>query len=517
MAKKYYWLRLKDDWFNSKVIKKLRKIAGGDTYTIIYLKMQLLSLKNEGKLYYEGVEDSFEEELALDLDEDIDNVTVTVSYLQKCGLLEVISKDQYLLTEVPAVTGSESASAERVRKHRAQKELTEQMSEMKALQCNTDVTESNAEVTNCNTEKEIEKEIEKRERDINIPARSSGKQPSEPEADVEALNQLAKDVVRGYNYSGNMTGKVNYKADTIYEILGLNKVNTRTLQAIDGNHYELRLLQVAQQLGIQMKPEQLKEFYETFECNTDLLKEKNRKVSLHKLCRYIDRESERYPIGEKNTCMRGYSYNRYKERTDPRIERKQNMAHDWLEYIGWCRELKYDLNNMFIYMPNNFKKVHDRTAEEYKALQDKKAAAEKKRREKLATKKMAETQKAMEEIFTKNEGVNAFQIKGKGLILVVPQSGDEIRKEGEALHHCVGGYVERVARGETNIFFIRKADHPEKSYFTMEWRDNKIIQCRGMENCGMPLEVKAFVQVFEKKMLEAINHDKKQQKARRCG
>lgn len=123
----------------------------------------------------------------------------------------------------------------------------------------------------------------------------------------------------------------------------------------------------------------------------------------------------------------------------------------------------------------------------------------------------------MEEIFTKNEGVNAFQIKGKGLILVVPQSGDEIRKEGEALDHCVGGYVERVARGETNIFFIRKADHPEKSYFTMEWRDNKIIQCRGMKNCGMPPEVKAFVQVFEKKMLEAINHDKKQQKARRCG
>ena len=228
------------------------------------------------------------------------------------------------------------------------------------------------------------------------------------------LNQLAKDVVRGYNYSGNMTGKVNYKADTIYEILGLNKVNTRTLQAIDGNHYELRLLQVAQRLDIQMKPEQLKEFYETFECNTDLLKEKNRKVSLHKLCRYIDRESERYPIGEKNACMWGYSYNRYKERTDPRIERKQNMAHDWLEYIGWCRELKYDLDNKFIYMPNNFKKVHDRVAGEYKALQDKKAAAEKLRREKLAAKRMEQTKKAMEEIFSKNDGVDAFQIKGKG-------------------------------------------------------------------------------------------------------
>lgn len=331
------------------------------------------------------------------------------------------------------------------------------------------------------------------------------------------LNQLTKDVVRGYNYSGNMTGKVNYKADTIYEILGLNKVNTRTLQAIDGNHYELRLLQVAQQLDIQMKPEQLKEFYETFECNTDLLKEKNRKVSFHKLCRYIDRESERYPIGEKNACMWGYSYNRYKERTDPRIERKQNMAHDWLEYIGWCRELKYDLDNKFIYMPNNFKRVHDRVAEEYKVLQDKKAAAEKKRREKQAAKRMEQTKKAMEEIFSKNDGVDAFQIKGKGLILVVPQSGDEIRKEGEALHHCVGGYVERVAKGETNIFFVRKADHPEQSYFTMEWKNNKVVQCRGKRNCGMPPDVKAFVQVFEKKMQETIDRDKKQQKTRRCG
>lgn len=155
MAKKYYWLRLKDDWFNSKVIKKLRKIAGGDTYTIIYLKMQLLSLRNEGKLYYEGVEESFEEELALDLDEDIDNVTVTVSYLQRCGLLEVISEDEYLLTEVPTAISSESASAERVRKHRAQKALTERMSEEKMLQCNTTVTSCNTDI-----EKEIEKEID---------------------------------------------------------------------------------------------------------------------------------------------------------------------------------------------------------------------------------------------------------------------------------------------------------------------------------------------------------------------
>lgn len=318
------------------------------------------------------------------------------------------------------------------------------------------------------------------------------------------LNKLAKHIIyaAGGRY-GNGVSKINYSANTIYEILGLTKENVRILQEIDANDYELRLLQVAQSIGLRLKPEQLREYYETFECNTDLLKATRRKVSLHKLVKYITKESENYPLGEKGGCWQ-YSYMRYTEREDPRIERKRNCAHDWLEYLKWCEELKYDLNNMFVYMPNNFKKVHDRTMREYQELQDKKAAAEKKRREKEAARRMAETKKAMEEIFEKNNGTDAFSIKGKGLILVVPKSGAEIKAEGDALHHCVGGYVERVARGETNIFFVRKADEPDKSYFTLEWKNNKIIQCRGLRNCGMTPEVEAFVKVFEKKMLESI-------------
>ena len=34
-AKRYYWLRFRDDFFDSKRIKKLRRMAGGDTYVII--------------------------------------------------------------------------------------------------------------------------------------------------------------------------------------------------------------------------------------------------------------------------------------------------------------------------------------------------------------------------------------------------------------------------------------------------------------------------------------------------
>lgn len=151
MAKKYYWLKLRNDWFSDKRVKKLRSIAGGDTYTIIYLKMQLLSLKNEGKLFFEGVEDDFASELALDLDEDVENVKVTVAFLMKNGLLELNDADEYLLTDVPDTIGSETAGAERVRRFRSNK---------KALQCNADVTERNISNKKCNTEIDIEKEID---------------------------------------------------------------------------------------------------------------------------------------------------------------------------------------------------------------------------------------------------------------------------------------------------------------------------------------------------------------------
>ena len=64
MGKRYYWLKLKENFFNQKEIKRLRRLAGGDTFTIIYLKLLLLSLKAEGKIYFDGVGNDFIETLS---------------------------------------------------------------------------------------------------------------------------------------------------------------------------------------------------------------------------------------------------------------------------------------------------------------------------------------------------------------------------------------------------------------------------------------------------------------------
>lgn len=146
------------DFFSQPKIKKLRKIAGGDTYTIIYLKLQLISIDNNATIEFQGIEPTFEEEMALTIDEDVDNVSVTLNYLMSQGLIVKESETTYVLTETMNLIGSENKSTERVRKLRERKKDSESVTNQQL--CNTDVTPCNVCVTTCNTEIEIEKEIE---------------------------------------------------------------------------------------------------------------------------------------------------------------------------------------------------------------------------------------------------------------------------------------------------------------------------------------------------------------------
>lgn len=155
--KKYYWLKLKSDFFDNLRMKKLRSIAGGDTYTIIYLKMQLLSLQDDGFLYFENVEESFEQEIALIINENVEDVKITISFLISNGLLRKVGEDKYELVETRTCIGSETSKAEFMRELRAKRN-------QKEVTIGNIVTNVLPDVTKCYTEKEIEieKDIEKK-------------------------------------------------------------------------------------------------------------------------------------------------------------------------------------------------------------------------------------------------------------------------------------------------------------------------------------------------------------------
>lgn len=177
--KKYFWLKLKHDFFQQKEIKKLRKIAGGDTYTLIYLELLLLSIKNEGVLKFEGTEDSLSEQLALEINEDEENIKITLCFLEKNNLVEISNNDYFLKN---SDFGKQGESTERVRRFR---QKTHDIKENRCIEkkedfntsiqkshltsgvenvtCNanvTDVTLPKRNVTPLEIEKELELELD---------------------------------------------------------------------------------------------------------------------------------------------------------------------------------------------------------------------------------------------------------------------------------------------------------------------------------------------------------------------
>lgn len=151
--KKYFWLKLERDFFRSKAIKRLRKQAGGDTYTIIVMELQLQAIGSNGLIKLEGIE-SPEEELALELDEEPENVKVVLNYLFRIGWAEILDENTLFFPCAIERTGSETQAAERMRQMRSRNNVTQVCNAVTPAlrECSENVT--------LEIEKEIEIEIE---------------------------------------------------------------------------------------------------------------------------------------------------------------------------------------------------------------------------------------------------------------------------------------------------------------------------------------------------------------------
>ena len=171
---------------------------------------------------------------------------------------------------------------------------------------------------------------------------------------------------------------------------------------------------------------------------------------------------------------------------------KQRIVHDrdYFDYIGWLEEMGYDMRNEFNLFPRDFKKAHDDKSKEYTRFKDKQAKEDEKRFKRLLKQLRKET-----------ADVDAMNLRIKGMFIRLPKELDELKREGETLHHCVGTYRDKVARGDTMIFFIRLEAEPDRPFYTLEWK-GRVIQCQGFKNCDMTPEVKAFVNIFQEKMVE---------------
>lgn len=162
--KRYYWLRLKEDFFGSDSISWLEEQDNGVYCSNLYLKLLLMSLRKDGvvvRMVGEKAIPYNAEALARVTNIPIDKIDGALSLLEDVGLVENREDGALFLPYLDDMVGSESTSAARVRKWREKKE-DKPNEETSALHCNSNVTKCNKRVTN------LKPRDRDRERDIDI-------------------------------------------------------------------------------------------------------------------------------------------------------------------------------------------------------------------------------------------------------------------------------------------------------------------------------------------------------------
>ena len=259
------------------------------------------------------------------------------------------------------------------------------------------------------------------------------------------------------------------------ELKTLSKQHLRMLRNMNGGKSMIDLLHKIELGKIQIRERDLEEFVNCFGPSERTLQDFIiHEVPVRKFTRYVMKQTGR----------------RKKD-----ISSRADFMHDWKDYWGWCEELGYDMHDEYVMMPPHFRTAHDRVLKELEARRDENMRQAMEEVNRLFEEQMHSMHKEIAE--------DPIKLKSRKYMLVLPSSADDLKREGQTLHHCVATYADRVAKKQTMILFVRKVDAPEEPFFTMEWRDNRVIQCRGSHNCDMPGDVKAFVSAFEKQMQKA--------------
>ena len=162
------------------------------------------------------------------------------------------------------------------------------------------------------------------------------------------------------------------------------------------------------------------------------------------------------------------------------LSKQRIVAHEWLHYMDMLKSEKYPLDNSYLF-PKNFHEKEMEVIAEIKAIQDARRAAEEEARRKerearnaIITDKIAKISASLRN----NKELIEFFKGSDGLQVFVPESPEELIREGINLHNCLRTYTDRIANGDTLIFFIRRMEDPTASYIAMEYCHGRAIQIR---------------------------------------
>jgi len=106
---KFFYIKIFDDYFSQRFVKAILKQSGSYSILVIYQKLELMSLKTNGLITFTGLADSFEQEIAIAIDENEDVICPALQTLERLKLivrvedgLHIPKATEYVLSETAA-------------------------------------------------------------------------------------------------------------------------------------------------------------------------------------------------------------------------------------------------------------------------------------------------------------------------------------------------------------------------------------------------------------------------------
>ena len=148
-GKKFYWLKLKRDFFKRHDIRIIEEMPNGKDYVLFYLKLLLESIDHEGSLRFSDTIPYNEQMLSVITNTNVDIVRSAMKLFIELGMMSIFDDQTIYMAEVEKMIGSESESASRMRRLRQRQQ---------ASLCDGDVQKSDIE-KEIEEEKDIDKDI----------------------------------------------------------------------------------------------------------------------------------------------------------------------------------------------------------------------------------------------------------------------------------------------------------------------------------------------------------------------
>lgn len=289
------------------------------------------------------------------------------------------------------------------------------------------------------------------------------------------LINLARDVI---TYTYRCT-EFDLAKGSLRKSFGITKDDLKILKQLNPKLYEFKLYKAYKQTGRKIDIEELKEFFairSMIDCDVNDMLRILEYSSLRKFCKFFRKwENENCTSQDKDSWW------------DPR----RTFFRDYKDYIENATLLEYDLSNLEVLYPKNFKQAHDLASD---IVNDKN----------FSEGELPQIARQYEKYS------NLYSYEDKDFCIMPPVRHNDLKDEGKTLCHCVATYAKRVATCKTIILFVRKTSEKEKPYFTLELNPVtlRIEQCRGFENCSYPNEVKKIMDKWYKTKIEPLKRSK---------